>query len=59
MPSFKGKVPIIVIKEKEGLPFAGVGLEKQKRMIIFLSEIGSRKKGVMGYGMGTYTVETL
>ncbi len=48
----------IVIKEKEGPSFAGMELDKQKRVIIFLLKIESRTKGVMIYGLGTYYVET-
>jgi hypothetical protein len=38
--------------------FNQIGLDKQKRVIIFLLEIGSCKKGVMKHGMGTYYLET-
>jgi len=46
----------IVIKEKDGLPFEGMELDKQKRVIIFLLKIEIRMKGVMGYGLGTHDI---
>jgi hypothetical protein len=45
--------------EKERLASGGRGFDKPKRVIIFLLEIESRMKGVIGYGMGTYHMEAL
>jgi len=59
MPSFKGNDSSNSHQKKDGLPFAGKELDKQKRMIIFLLKIEIRMKGVMGYGMGTYDMEAL
>jgi hypothetical protein len=35
-PVSRGTIHRIVIKEKDGLPFEGMELDKQKRVIIFL-----------------------
>ena len=49
----------MVIKEKERPLFPGTELDKKKRVIIFLSKVESRMKGVMSYGMGTYEMGAL
>ena len=49
----------MVINEKERPLLQGTELDKKKRVIIFLSKVESRMKGVMSYGMGTYKMGAL